>query len=157
MFKIRQLRPNDAPEWFRMRQALWPKHTQSAFEKESVVMLENSQRQPVFVAERTTGGLCGLIELSIRGKAVGCSTSNVGYIEGWYVDPNMRSKGVGRSLVKAAEEWAASMGCSEMASDTTSSYPVSPAAHKALGYEEVKTVYHYRKLLKQAGGTVCRI
>ena len=132
-----------------MRQALWPDHTKAAFAQDSMKMLAAPEREPVFVAERLDGGLCGMIELSIRSTAEGCSTSNVGYIEGWFVDADMRRKGLGRALVRAAEEWALSKGCSEMASDTTSSYPVSPDAHQALGYEKIKSVHHFRKLLRQ--------
>ncbi|GMV82488.1 MAG: hypothetical protein AMXMBFR7_36720 [Planctomycetota bacterium] len=150
MFIIRRIRAEDRVEWLRLRAALWPDHTPAELEAECAAMCAHPEREPVFVAERTAGGLCGVIELSIRGTAEGCSTSNVGYIEGWFVDPDLRGHGIGGALVRAGEAWAASAGCSEMASDTTSSYPVSPAAHKALGYEEVKAGYHFRKRLGAA-------
>ena len=35
--------------------------------------------------------------------ADGCTTHPVGYVEGWYVDPDVRRKGVGKALVAAAE------------------------------------------------------
>jgi aminoglycoside 6'-N-acetyltransferase I len=101
--------------------------------------------QPVFVAERPDGGLCGLLEVSIRSEAPGCTTDRIGYLEGWYVDPDWREQGVGRGLVEAAEAWACSVGCREMASDTTPDYPVSPRAHAALGYLE--TERYFRKTL----------
>src|SRR5262249_39023821 len=71
----------------------------------------------VLVAERPTGGLCGFVEASIRPFVDGCTTRPVGYVEGWFVDPDVRRQGVGRKLVTAAEEWAAGQGCVEMASD----------------------------------------
>ena len=41
---------------------------------------------------------------------------------------------MGRALVEQAEAWARAEGCVEMAADTDSSYPLSPAAHAALGF-----------------------
>lgn len=50
--------------------------------------------------------------------------------------------------MEAGEQWARYKGCTEMASDTTSNYPLSPAAHRALGYQEVKRKFYYRKSLQ---------
>ena len=77
--------------------------------------------------------------------APGCTTDRIGYLEGWYVDPDWRHHGIGRALVQAAEAWAARQGCTEMASDTDPTYPASPPAHAALGYVEVQR--YFRKEL----------
>jgi len=61
------------------------------------------------------------------------------------VNPDWR-RGVGRALVQAAEAWAAAQGCTEMASDTDSDYPSSPAAHAALGCAEVEHFRFHKKL-----------
>ena len=145
MVVIRSIRESDAEAWFRLRHALWPDHTRTEFDEESVAMLANASREGVFVAERDDGTLCGLVEISIRDTAIGCRTRNVGYLEGWYVDPAHPGQGIGRRLVEAAESWARERGCTEMASDTTSDYPVSPEAHASLGYEEVHRVVFFRK------------
>jgi aminoglycoside 6'-N-acetyltransferase I len=147
---IRPVQPTDAAEWLRLRMALWPDSTP---EKEGVeieaFLAEPHIPQPdlyaAYVCERAPGSLCGLVEVSIHGEAPGCTTSHVGYLEAWYVDPDVRQKGVGAALVAAAEQWARGQGCSEMASDTDPSYPHSPAAHAALGYGEV--VRYFRKQL----------
>jgi len=76
-----------------------------------------------------------------------CRTNNVGFIEGWYVKPEYRQKGIGKLLVRKAESWAISKGCREMDSDTNERYPISPIAHKALGYKEVDTPLNYKKSL----------
>jgi aminoglycoside 6'-N-acetyltransferase I len=94
-----------------------------------------------FVCPRPDTGLCGLAEVSIHSAAPGCTTDRIGYLEGWYVDPDYRGQGIGRALVRVAEEWARSEGCLEMASDTDPSYPISPAAHAALGYQEVQRYF----------------
>ena len=73
--------------------------------------------------------------------------SPVGYIEGWFVDEDLRQLGVGRALVEAAEDWARALGLREMASDTFISNDVSLKAHLALGYEEKERLIHFAKVL----------
>jgi GNAT superfamily N-acetyltransferase len=82
------------------------------------------------------GGLCGFLEAALRSRADGCEARPVGYIEGWYVDPDMRRRGVGRAQVEEAEAWAPARGCRQMASDAELWNEVSHQAHGALGYEE---------------------
>jgi len=140
---IRLVQPDDAAEWLRMRMALWPDSTPDKEAHEIAHFLADPPRPPLpmlhaaFVCPRPEGGLCGLVEVSIRRTAPGCETDRIGYLEAWYVDPDWRERGVGRALVDAAEAWARAEGCREMASDTDPGYPLSPAAHDALGYAEV--------------------
>jgi aminoglycoside 6'-N-acetyltransferase I len=89
--------------------------------------------------------MIGFLEASLRAYADGCDSSPVGYIEGWYVLPEHRRRNVGRSLVQAAEDWARTRGCSEMASDVLLQNTISQQAHIRLGYEEVDRVVQYRK------------
>jgi len=100
---IRRITNADKPEWLRMRQALWPDHTSQEFAVHSEEIL-NDPMQPVFVVERSDGKLGGLLEAGTRKYAEGCESSPVGYIEGWYVDEDLREQGIGRAMVKAAEE-----------------------------------------------------
>jgi len=53
----------------------------------------------------------GFAELSIRAYVEDCMTDHVGYLEGWYVVPEARRRGIGRALVVAAEDWARQQGC----------------------------------------------
>jgi aminoglycoside 6'-N-acetyltransferase I len=137
MVQIRPLQETDEQEWLRLRYALWPDYTLADMRQEMEVLRGDVERQPVFVAERPDGGLCGLMEVGIHPTAPGCVTEQVGYLEAWYVDLDWRGQGIGRQLVEVAEAWARSQGCHEMASDTTVDYPLSPAAHAQLGYETV--------------------
>jgi aminoglycoside 6'-N-acetyltransferase I len=50
-------------------------------------------------------------------------------------------------LVSAAEDWARSRGCTEMASDTELTNRVSEAAHLRLGYRVAAKVTAFRKRL----------
>ena len=137
MVTIRLLQEQDEPEWMRLRFALWPHYTTAEMLEEMAMVREDREHQPVFVAEAPGGSLCGLMEVAIHTSAPGCTTKLVGYLEAWYVDPAWRKQGIGRWLVAAAEAWASSQGCHEMASDTDLGYPLSPLAHAQLGYETV--------------------
>lgn len=143
---VRAVLVSDSSEWLRMRMALWPDSTP---EKELLEIERFLAGQPLpllhaaFVCPRPGGGLCGLVEVSIHDSAPGCTTDRIGYLEAWYVDPDVRGQGAGRALVQRAEAWARGAGCREMASDTTPAYPASPVAHAALGYYEVER--HFRK------------
>jgi aminoglycoside 6'-N-acetyltransferase I len=146
---IRLLRADDEAEWLRLRRALWPDHSTDVLSQEIADIRADFNQQPVFVAERPDGSdsLCGLVEVTIHTSAPGCKTDRIGYLEAWYVDPEWRGQGLGRRLVDAAEAWACSVGCREMASDTDPGYPLSPAAHTALGYNEIAR--HFREDLNE--------
>jgi aminoglycoside 3-N-acetyltransferase len=144
---IRPLRESDRADWIRLRRELWPHHDACELETEADALANHSETTPVFVAQRPNGELCGMIEVAIRDHAVGCTTDCVGYLEAWYVEPDWRRRGIGRRLVEQAEEWARSHGCTEMASDTTPRYPLSSAAHEALGFRVAKRKTHFRKPL----------
>jgi SAM-dependent methyltransferase/GNAT superfamily N-acetyltransferase len=158
--EIRPARSGDQAEWVRMRTALWPDEGGVEHGDDVATFLatgtfrssESSLPWKVFVAERSEGGLCGFVEASIRPFAEGCTTRPVGYMEGWFVDPDVRRRGVGSKLVKAAEEWAAAYGCEEMASDAHLENAVSHEAHKALGFEESGRLVHFRKRLPSTSG-----
>ncbi len=143
--EIRPLAETDAVEWRRLRHALWPDESPDTLLAEMAAIRAEPARQPVFVAVDPAGDLCGLVEVALRRTAPGCQTDRIGYLEAWFVDPPWRGRGVGRRLVAAAEAWARSVGCREMASDTTPDYPISPAAHEALGFREVER-YFYKAL-----------
>jgi aminoglycoside 6'-N-acetyltransferase I len=141
---VRQVRTDDHAEWLRMRCALW----EDCPEEQQVREMEenrSSDVDQVFVAERLDGGLCGFLEAAIRSRANGCDSTPVGYIEGWYVDEDARQQGVGRALIEAAEEWARSKGCRQMASDAELWNEVSHLAHGALGYHETGRVVTFKK------------
>jgi aminoglycoside 6'-N-acetyltransferase I len=124
-----------------MRNALWPSPAQ-AHAGEIDRYFAGSLREPfeVLVAVDAQGQGIGFIELSIRAYAEGCATDRVAFVEGWYVEPAVRMNGIGTALIRAAEEWARSQGCTELGSDTEVDNSASAAAHLALGFTEVGSV-----------------
>jgi len=144
---VRRLKPMDRQEWRRMRRALWPRCADDVLDAEMASILADHDGQAVFVAVRPGGGLGGFLETSIHPHAIGCQTHPVGYVEGWYVDPEWRRTKVGRKLLYAAEAWALAQGCREMASDTLESNRAGLAAHLACGYVETGRLIHFNKRL----------
>lgn len=79
----------------------------------------------------------GFIYLSLRQDYVeGSHSSPVAYIEGIYVKPSYRRRGIAAGLIKIGEDWARSSGCSEIGSDCTLDNELSRAFHKKTGFRE---------------------
>jgi aminoglycoside 6'-N-acetyltransferase I len=150
---IRPVEASDASEWLRMRMALWPDSSHDKENTEIKHFLATPSRsalptlQAVFVCQRPDTGLCGLVEVGIRPYADGCETTDVGYLEAWYVDPDWRNQGIGRAFVMAAETWAHRQGCREMASDADLTNILSQTAHQRLGYVETSRIVQFCKTL----------
>jgi aminoglycoside 6'-N-acetyltransferase I len=149
---IRPLDAADRGEWLRLRRALWPDDTVGEHLAEMDGYFAAPRPTAVFVAPRASGGLRGLVEVAIRDYAEGCERNWIGYVEGWYVDPDSRQQGVGRALLAAAEGWAVAQGCREMASDAEVANLLSQEAHGRLGYAEVGRSVHFRKALPGSEG-----
>jgi aminoglycoside 6'-N-acetyltransferase I len=110
-------------------------------------ILEHRAEWAVFVAGIDGHECVGFLEVWLREYAEGASSSPVGYLEGWFVEPEFRCKGIGRSLVLAGEEWARQAGCTEMASDSEVDNVGSIRAHQRLGYREVERIVCFLKAL----------
>jgi len=134
----------DASALARLRHALWPEGSEEHHRSELERFFAGSPAAPVLVAEDRSG-LLGFAELSIRPYAEGCESGRVGFLEGWFVVPAARHRGIGRKLVAAAEAWARSSGCTEFASDAEADNEESAAAHRALGFEDVGLIRCFRK------------
>ncbi|HET9131384.1 MAG TPA: aminoglycoside 6'-N-acetyltransferase [Terriglobia bacterium] len=145
---VRSAIASDADAWLTMRVDLWPGSKKSHAD-DIRQFFAGKLREPlqVLIAFDDGGKAIGFIELSIRAYAEGCETDNVAFIEGWYVSPAMRGKGVGADLVQSAELWARSQGCIELGSDTEVDNLASAAAHRAIGFEETGVVRCFRKTL----------
>lgn len=144
--KVRAYRDTDWAGWLRMTLTLFPHY---GAEDLASGMRQHRTRADaeVFVAEREGGAIAGFIEVGARPYADGCETTPVGYIEAWYVDPDVRRAGYGRALLGAAEDWARARGYREMASDAQLQNEISHAAHRHSGYEEVDRIVQFRKVL----------
>ncbi len=136
----------DIEAWSEQRALLWPQLDTHEHAVEAVQWMADASTDAL-LAVANDGSLLGFAEVGLRDYAEGCETSPVGYVEGWYVAESARRTGVGRALIRAAEDWARSKGCSEMASDTEAHNEVSQEAHERLGYQRVETIVVYRRSL----------
>ena len=145
---VRPVTAADASAWLSLRRELWP-GTDGDHASEIARFLAGDAREPlaVLLAEDEGARIVGFIELSIRAYAAGCVTDRVAFVEGWYVGPDARRRGVGRALIAAAEAWARAQGCSELASDAELNNESSAAAHVASGFVETGLVRCFRKEL----------
>jgi aminoglycoside 6'-N-acetyltransferase I len=142
---VRQVTVADADEWLRMQAALFPGVDNRG---DIAAYFDNPRSDAVtIVAERPSGGLAGFVEVGTRSYAEGCESQPVAYIEAWYVDPDVRRRGVGAALVRAAEQWAKNQGFHEIGSDVAIDNRVSQLAHAALGYQEVDRIVCFRRVL----------
>jgi aminoglycoside 6'-N-acetyltransferase I len=146
-FRVRPLEEKDFQEWFRLRKLLWDGVGDDEHRAEMLDIFEHTDTQFVLVAETENGRLVGFLEASIRPFVEDCLTDRVGYLEGWFVEKDFRRRGVGRELVRAAENWARAKGCAEMASDSEIGNDASVLAHSRIGYTETSRLVHWRKEL----------
>jgi aminoglycoside 6'-N-acetyltransferase I len=149
---IRNAQPFDLEQLARLRAALWPESSVEEHAEELELVLGGKfpgvMPLVILVAEAGDGTLAGFLEAGLRSYADGCDASHpVGYVEGWYVAEKWRRQGTGTELLRAAEDWARTQGCFEMASDAAIENPVSQRAHEALGFEIVERSVLYRKAL----------
>jgi aminoglycoside 6'-N-acetyltransferase I len=136
-------------DWLAMRIALWPE----ASSAEHLLGMADAlaRRHYVRLARDVDGVAVGLVEASKRVDYVnGTSTSPVAFLEGIYVVPESRRRGVARMLVKAVIDWAKAEGCRELASDSLLENTEAHAAHRALGFEETERVVYFRMPLRSA-------
>jgi aminoglycoside 6'-N-acetyltransferase I len=140
---IIEIQENNLKAWVELRHELWPMHTVDELMKESRESLADECQRSWFYMENDVP--IGFIDLSLKEKAIGCSSTKIGYIEGWYVKPEFQRKGIGQSLYIAAESFAKSQGCQEMASDTTQDYPNSTDAHRKAGFKIARKAIHFYK------------
>ena len=109
-----------------MRRQLWPEWPEDMQTTEMAEIIARPEAKQVFVFQRETSGLGGFIEVFIRERTNGAVSPRVGYIEGWYVDADLRQRGIGGQLLAVAERWLRRQGLTEVASDTDS-HEISPS------------------------------
>jgi aminoglycoside 6'-N-acetyltransferase I len=126
---VRPATAADLPAWGAMRQRLWPDAEPAELEREPPPI--------AFVAEEE-GGLIGFAEASVRNHAEGAPPGPAAYLEGIWVEPENRRRGVARALLAAVDAWARRQGLAWLGSDALLDNGASHDWHRAVGFEEVE-------------------
>jgi aminoglycoside 6'-N-acetyltransferase I len=148
---IEKCAPSDLEDWVALRCALWPHDSRQELHAQAADLMSRADRAVTFLAHAVGGAPIGFAEATLRRDYVnGCATSPVAFLEGLYVEPHWRRRGVARRLIEAVERWGRDLGCAELGSDTYLDYSESQKMHEALGFEEMERVVCYRKVIAPA-------
>jgi aminoglycoside 6'-N-acetyltransferase I len=145
---VRPIRPEDRGDWLRMREGLWP-DDDHAPEVDAWLAGDRDllPTAAVLVAERPGGGLGGFAETGLRAFTDACEERPAAYLEGIWVDEDLRRRGVATALLRAVEAWARGEGRSELGSDFHPHNAESRACHAKAGFAVVETLVLARKVL----------
>ena len=115
---IRPVSPADAAAWESLRRELWPAGAEDHSREISMFFAGHLQDvSAALMAESRSGVIVGFVELSIRDDVSGTGGARTGYVEGLYVSPLARCRGVARKLLQASQSWAHQQRCAAFASD----------------------------------------
>jgi aminoglycoside 6'-N-acetyltransferase I len=140
----------EQPGWFELRDALWPQPRDVQLAEMAAIAAE-PRRYAAFVTYGDARAPLGFAEAALRTDYVnGAQSSPVAFLEGLYVAPRARRRGIARALVAEVCRWGREVGCGEVASDALLANEASHAVHRALGFAETERVVFYRKPLGPA-------
>jgi aminoglycoside 6'-N-acetyltransferase I len=144
MHTISEAENNHLKELTQMGQDLWPGH-EFEEQKESFQKIINSENGKIFLSFYNDVPI-GFIYVSIRTDYVeGTTSSPTGYIEGIYVAPPFRRKGISKKLLIEGEKWAREKGCKQMGSDIEINNQESYQFHTSSGFTEANRLIAFIK------------
>ena len=150
MMRVEELISDTYPVWAGMRQALWEDHTEEKDRRQFQEYLARRQAGEAlsYFAVSDNGDYTGFLDAALRVDHVdGVEHPPVWYVEGIFVVPEARGKGVGRFLCSVLERHARVQGYMMIASDCELDDYESEAFHKAIGFEEAIRSIHLTKSL----------
>ena len=143
---VRAVCDADHPAWAEMRARLWPDADPRELESELAGLFALDPPYIVYVAE-ADGAMIGFIELWVRSYAEGGPPEPSAYVEGLWVDPDLRRSGVATALLRQAEEWARGKGFKWLGSDAEARNTASHGWHKAAGFRAIEQLVVFGKPL----------
>ena len=143
---IREAKNEDLAALAGLAASLWPHHAPDELAREFSGMLTDGDVRLFLQCEGDVP--VGFAQCQLRRDYVeGTSTSPVGYLEGIYVEPGFRRRGLARALLNACEAWARERGCAEFGSDCELDNEESAAFHARMGFAEVNRIRCFCKRL----------
>ena len=141
---VRPATEADVPAWAAMRRRLWPEENAAELERE----LAAADPALLGLVAEEEGRLIGFAEASVRNYAEGGPPGPAAYLEGIWVEPERRRRGVGRALLTAVEGWARRQGLGWLGSDAPLDNDLSHSWHRGAGFGEVERLVVFGKLLR---------
>ena len=123
---IQKARESDLDSWASLRHALWPAGTITTLRDEAISILASPDQACLLLLDGV-GTAAGFAEVAIHQGPAG----PYGHLEGWYVTPEYRGRGLGRKLISGIEQWCLHRAIGMLTSDTTPDYPLIPALTSA--------------------------
>lgn len=126
---------------------LWGNHNTKNLKKEFETKLSNKESVIfLYVCDDkiVAFSMCGLRHDYVEG----CISSPVAYLEGIFVLPEYRRKGIGKQLVEACQKWGKQQGCEEFASDCEFTNKISQQFHNGCNFKESNRIVCFVKDLK---------
>lgn len=143
---VRNATLRDLPLLAELACRLWPHHTPKEMQPEIEALLAKPEAAFFLAFDNTTP--IGFAQCQLRHDYVeGTDSSPVGYLEGIYVEPEQRHKGIARQLLAACQSWARERGCAEFASDCELTNEESLRFHLKMGFEEANRIICFVKKL----------
>ena len=129
-----------------MRQRLWPEPERDDLAERERLHVPNT----VLVAEHE-GRLAGFAEATVRSVVDGFYYEPAAFLEGIWVEPDARRKGVATALLAAVTEWAREQGVNGIGSDALVENVESIAWHRQVGFEIESEVFKFVRPLGPSG------
>lgn len=105
-----------------------------------------SSKQKIILAKNSGQTLVGFAFISIRTDHVaGAEQPPTGYLEGIFIEPGYRKKGIAKKLVQLGETWLKKNNCTQMGSDTWLWNKESQEFHEKIGFREEERLVHFIK------------
>ncbi|PWS26147.1 GNAT family N-acetyltransferase [Pedobacter yonginense] len=135
----------DSEPLLKMGIKLWKDYTEPELKKQlQNVFLSDNQR--ILLAKNPKGIAVGFSIFSIRQDYVeGAEKTPTGYLEGIYVEPEFRKKGIAKKFLQIGEEWLKVNNCTQIGSDTWLNDKESRKFHKKIGFLEEDELVHFLK------------
>ena len=148
--RIARLTDAQLPVWVELRNELWPDSAAGEHAREAELLGRSTDYLTLIASDGETA--VGFAEAALRRDYVnGCDSSPalpVVFLEGIYVRPAHRRRGIARALCERVESWGRAHGAIEFASDALVDNVSSHAMHRSLGFEESARVVYFRKPLR---------
>ncbi len=140
--------PLDFEPLLTMSQKLWPDLSENVL-KSLIKKSTKSHKNLMLIAKIPQKTAVGFSIFSIRTDYVeGADKSPTGYLEGIFVEPGFRKRGIAREFMRQGEKWCREQGCTQIGSDTWLTNDESRAFHKKVGFWEEDELVHFLKYIQ---------